>query len=134
MYPIIIIASREKTYVQAISTKPIFFGGKTCKVELASSTELAEATGLLRDMVKALAELASGSRAGAVVTPIDLAKKGSPEKKKLEELRNSLEKGLVEVPTHSPGVKGRVLKLFLEVNTGYEIADPMLVLMKAAIN
>jgi hypothetical protein len=69
-----------------------------------------------------------------VVVPIDLAKKNSQEEKKLEYLRGDLQSGLVDVPTHPPVIQGKVLKLFPEVDKGYEIADPMLVSMKAAIN
>ena len=134
VYPVLIIASEVETYEALIGAKAIRHRGKNCQAELATSQDLAEATGLLRAMVKAQAELASGQRNGAVVDPIDLIKKDTEAKEKMEDLQKALAKGRVKVPIHAPAVKGRVLKLFLEVNKGYTVPDPMLVLMKAAIN
>jgi len=121
-------------YENAIGSKPITSNSRKCKVDLATSEDLVVAMSLLRDMVKAQAELASGFREGAVIDPIDLIKKETAEWSKFNDLRNHLKTRQVEVPIHPCGVKGKVLKVALELNKGYGIPDPMLLMMKADIN
>jgi hypothetical protein len=138
-YDIMVIASNPETYEALIGAKAINRGGKDCQVGIADSMELDEATNLLEDMVKAHAELAAGTRvhpSGAhvnVVSPRDLVDDDVylSWNKLLKD--KGFKRGRVSVPFHAAGVQGRVLKVRLEPSK-YSIPDPLLLLMKAAIN
>lgn len=129
-YSILVIASDEATYEAMIGAKPLIHNGTDCTVSTASPEELRCSTFALQRMVKAHAELLSGSRPGGVVSPTDYGNTNWDHVSVTGTFRGNT----VQVPS----LKGHghmVLKLTLSgTETQYHIPDPMLVLMKGAIN
>jgi len=130
-YSILVIASDEETYEAMIGAKPLNRGGT--HVDVASPEELNYSTMFLQKMVLAHAELASGSRTNGVVYPEDY--ENIQWNMHLKDVRATFSKGgEVRVPVFQ-GSGQKVLKLTLDSQeTSYFIPDPMLVLMKGALN
>jgi hypothetical protein len=131
-YSVAIVCSTAGAYKNQVGAKPIFNEYER-EVGEADRDEMKHATDLLAAMVKAHAEIASGTRDGAVVSPIDLISK-EEEKQKITALATSLGSGSVQIPVLTTTTGSKVLKVKLQNKYDYKIPDPMLLAMRAAIN
>jgi len=131
-YPVLIIASNADTYGDFVGTRGVNTGERGRKAGIASRDDLENARELLSAMLKALADSATGGGGGDLVRPIDLID-NEEQKTKMQELLSKLDSGTVDLPG-PPFHECKVLKVYLQNCLDYEIPDPMLLAMKAAIN